>query len=119
MDTVAAGDWRGVAVADLRAAVSDMEKVSRKVEDVVPQHQRYNGNSGVSWRWVVGVLLAGFCATGGWAWSTTAQRVLDLEREASANRERIVRVETTSITQKDQMDRIEAKIDSLLTIRGR
>jgi hypothetical protein len=119
METVVTDRGSALASANVDLARADSEEIAIGGTEVTPQQHHYNGNSGVSWRWVVGVLLAGFCAMGGWAWSTTAQRVLDLEREAGINRERIVKVETTDSTRKEQMDRIESKIDSLLTLRGR
>lgn len=83
-------------------------------------HQNNNGNgNGVTWRWMVGVLLSAFVVIGGWAWSQTAQRVLELEQVNYNRGERIATLESTDRARKEQLDRIEAKVDSLLTRTGR
>jgi hypothetical protein len=75
-----------------------------------------NGN-GVTWKWSVGVLLAGFVSVGGFAWMSTVDRVIQLERLTSEQGRSIAVVQTENATLKYQLQRIEDKLDRVLETR--
>ena len=80
-----------------------------------------NDNGGVTWRWVLGLFVTGFVMVGGFAWSSTLDRLIDVEATSRARGERLAILETEHrafrdelLRMRDGMENANRKLDELL-----
>ena len=71
--------------------------------------------NGVTWKWLVGVLLTLTLTASGWAWASLAERLSNLERAGNARAERLAVVESQTHLLEERLTRIEAKLDRILS----
>lgn len=80
-----------------------------------------NLNVGPTWKWVVGIALAGILSLGSYSWSVMDRRVTATEARLWAVEAQAVRLEERQAGQYqaliDRMARVEAKLDQLLNER--
>jgi len=67
-----------------------------------------------TWKWIVGVALALLFAVSGSVLKSNADRVTALEQTAEIQGRAVAKLETKSEAFKDQLDRIEIKLDRVL-----
>lgn len=66
-----------------------------------------------TWQWIAFVAISLMTTVSGFVWSSTVNRLLDLERELRSKGEQVVRIDTELSNVKKQLDRIEYKVDRL------